>query len=364
LRDVADGLLQLDDDLARRTTMPTVASPAQRWRRVLPVAAALAVGVALTSAYWLWTSSASAKPRPRQQFRVRPQGMSTIGARNDIALSRDGRYLVYYGRTARNTSQLLLRRMDQGEDVVLRDTENAFTPFVSSDGEWVGFVDAVTQRQLFKVSVHGGPRLPITPDMKTRIVGADWVGDDIVFGTSSGLWRVAARGGQPRQVTQADGKNGELGHSFPSMVPGAATAIFSIGRSGTVEDSVVCAASLETGVVTSLNLAGTSPRYLPSGHIVYLTGDGTIWVVPFNPRRMAVTGAPVPVARGVLVKINGGPNFDVTDAGTLVYVQGSGLSLEQRELVWFDPRTGKETAVGSAPQSYRQPRLSPDDSQK
>jgi hypothetical protein len=40
---------------------------------------------------------------------------------------------------------------------------------------------------------------------------------------------------------------------------------------------------------------GGGPKYLPSGHLVYGTADGTMMAVRFDPRKMETEGTPVAV---------------------------------------------------------------------
>ena len=60
---------------------------------------------------------------------------------------------------------------------------------------------------------------------------------------------------------------------------------------------------MATGTVTELGVSGTSPRYLPTGHIAYATSDGVLWAVAFDLDRIALTGVPVPLESGVRVRL-------------------------------------------------------------
>ena len=50
--------------------------------------------------------------------------------------------------------------------------------------------------------------------------------------------------------------------------------------------------------------------------------DGRIFAVPFDPRRLRVTGAPTPVLENVLQSTDGAAQFGVSQAGTAAYVSG------------------------------------------
>ncbi len=83
-------------------------------------------------------------------------------------------------------------------------------------------------------------------------------------------------------------------------------------------------------------------------------------VVPFDPQRLELTGAAVPVVEGVLQSTSSGAaqySFSAT-RDRLVYVPG-GLQVTQRRLVWVN-RNGAEQPVAPPAHNFRQPRLSPD----
>jgi hypothetical protein len=67
----------------------------------------------------------------------------------------------------------------------------------------------------------------------------------------------------------------------------------------------------------------TQPRYAASGHLVYAQG-GSLMAVPFDPRRLAVTGAAVLVVEGVLQsQSNRTAQYSLSATGSLVYVPGA-----------------------------------------
>ena len=81
---------------------------------------------------------------------------------------------------------------------------------------------------------------------------------------------------------------------------------------------------LVSGETTSLGIAGVSPHYVPTGHIVYAVSDGSVLPVPFDVSTLEVTGNPVPLVENVQVKPSGAAAFDISDNGRLVYATSSG----------------------------------------
>ena len=103
----------------------------------------------------------------------------------------------------------------------------------------------------------------------------------------------------------------------PSCCRGGTALLFAVASGGTDRIAVQ---SLETGERQFL-MEGSSPRYVPSGHLVFARED-SVWGAPFNLNRLQVTGDPVPVLEGVRVGGSGFAQFAVADNGSLVYVRG------------------------------------------
>jgi len=90
--------------------------------------------------------------------------------------------------------------------------------------------------------------------------------------------------------------------------------------------------------------------------------EGGLVAVPFDLKRLEVTGKPVVVANDVAFDpLTGGANFAVSDAGELVYIPQSAVS-EDLSLAWLD-RQGKIERLPVPPRPYREPHLSPDGKQ-
>ena len=80
--------------------------------------------------------------------------------------------------------------------------------------------------------------------------------------------------------------------------------------------------------------------------------------VPFDLKRLDVTGAAVPVVDGVLESRTRATQYSFSKTGLLAYVSG-GVVGAQRRLVWVD-RKGAEQPLAAPANAYESPRLSPD----
>ena len=116
--------------------------------------------------------------------------------------------------------------------------------------------------------------------------------------------------------------------------------------------------SIETGVRKTIIEGGSDARYVPTGHIVYVSG-GTLLGVPFDLPKLEVTGGAVPVVEGVRREFSSGmAQFAISHSGSLIYVPGP-TSAGQDDVVLSDRKGGAEPL--KLPRGrYDFPRVSPD----
>src|SRR5262249_55499568 len=89
---------------------------------------------------------------------------------------------------------------------------------------------------------------------------------------------------------------------------------------------------------------------------------GTLFAVPFDLRRLAVTGGQVPVVEGVrrTTSATGTAQFSFSNNGSLIYVPGpASTAATQQDLTLTDRKGGVEV-LKLPPVTYAAPRISPD----
>ena len=227
-----------------------------------------------------------------------------------------------YVASAGGAQQLYVRSMDSFDAKPMQGTEGATAPFFSPDSQWIGFFAA---GKLKKVSISGGATVTLCDVSDPR--GATWGLDDtIVLSPTSagGLSLVPAAGGTPQPLTTLDSKKGEGSHRWPEFLPGGEAVLFNVAKINTpLAGAQLALYILKTGERRDLIQVGTHPRYAPSGHLVYLQG-GTMMAVPFDPGRLQIIGAAVPVVEGVLQStITGAAQYSFADSGALIYIPGA-----------------------------------------
>ena len=173
-----------------------------------------------------------------------------------------------------------------------------------------------------RVALTGGPAITIT-QVDGPVRGTTWPDDDtIVFATANGttgLQRVAASGGEVTVLTRPDQQRGEADHISPRRLPGGRAVLFTT-TSRTGGPPQIALLDLETGDRKILFRGGTTPRYVESGHLVYVA-NGVLQAVPFDLKTRTIAGTPVPVLQqfamlGGLIAV-----LDVAANGTLVYAR-------------------------------------------
>ena len=271
-----------------------------------------------------------------------------------LAISPDGA-IVAYTATRGDRTQLFLRPLNGHEATPVPGSANAVSPFFSPDSQWIAFF---ADGKLKKMPVAGGP--PVNVCDATIGFGGTWGADDtIVFAPAPGspLWRVPAAGGTPVRLTQLDAERGEFSHRWPEFLPDGRTVLFTIGVQGSWDDAEIVAESIDTGSRQRLVDGGTHPRYLSSGHLLYVR-QGSAWVVPFDAERLRVSGLPARVLDDVLVSFDGAGQLSVSPRGTLVYITGSAFE-PPRRLITLDG-SGATSPLAAEPRAYAGPRVSPE----
>jgi len=348
------------------TTSSMAIAARAHWPLVLPWAVGMFIVGGLAAAAALWSVSRTPPARVERFVITTPADASpaiATGLNGVIAMSRDGSRLVYQSTRGERSASLAsgvlyLRDRGQLEPTLIRGTEGGAGPSFSPDGEWIvyGSGDGTLRR----VSALGGAA-QIICKYNGQFRGASWGPDNtIVFATATtkGLWRVASAGGQPEVLTTLDAATGETEHLWPEVLPGGEGVLFTAWH-GTPERSHVSVVSLSDRRVSTLVPGGTQPRFAPSGHLVFATGN-TLRAVRFDPGRLAVIGNPVPVLEGVAMTVSGSAHYAIGADGALAYISGAlTVGAVPKVPVWVD-RQGRQEAIDAPARAYAYARLSPD----
>ncbi len=141
---------------AAATTTAVVARPEPRWRRLTFVGVPALVAGAAISGGAVWLTTRPASPRV-SRLTITPPSAAALtinGTDRDLAITPDGTHVVYVGN---NGTQLFVRALDAIEPVaIFKGAPRG--PFVSPDGQWVGFGG---NGIIHKVAITGGPSITL-----------------------------------------------------------------------------------------------------------------------------------------------------------------------------------------------------------
>jgi serine/threonine-protein kinase len=360
-------------DLARTQTLAddTTGALRRRWRRIRrqasralrPVGRRLLVGVPMSARIVLFaavpiavlTTSAAilgwrrpAISKPVVRFKLVVDSTEAIARvpswAGRMALSPDGMRLAYFGGPR---SQLLIRSWSKLHATAIPGTEGMFTPFFSPDGKQVGFL---VDNKIQIASIGGGPPITVSDTLNGE-AGASWGPDGFIYVEGVGddaLLRVRAKAGsKPKWFTVLDTAKGEFDNTWPDALPNGKGVLYTVrfsGRNGVKgsKSHAIAVAEVPSGKHRVIIEDAIYARYASSGHVVYVTADKTLRMVPFDQNSMKVTGEPITLTEGIQAGFFGSADLTISATGTLVYSTGAGQG--RQELVWVS-RDGKVDTV-------------------
>jgi len=332
-------------------------APEAAWRtsRLWPAIAALAILAlaALALVHFRW---AAAEVRVVRSTILPPEKTSFPFATNlgPVALSPDGRRMVFAATAEDGKSQLWIRSLAAEAAQPLAGTEGGQLPFWSPDSHWLGFFAG---GRLKKIDTEGGPPIDLADAQTPR--GGSWSANrTIVFAPTGGvptiLQKISSTGGTPVQAVNVTAGSTQR---FPWFLPDGEHFLFSATKfTGGAGRAVLLVGSLSSTAVKLIGETDSNAIYA-EGRLLYLRGS-TLMAQPFDLKALHTTGEAVPVAEHVETFLaNGTGAFSVSAAGMLAYQTGTGAV--GRQLTWFD-RTGKPVGTIGEPRQFFHIELSPD----
>jgi serine/threonine protein kinase/Tol biopolymer transport system component len=269
-----------------------------------------------------------------------------------LAISPDGRWLVFVAHSIGGDPTVWLRPIDSVTASSLAGTEGASFPFWAPDSHAIGFF---AKGKLKRVDIPSGvpQTLCDAPDPR----GAAWSRENfILFGLSSnGLQRVSSTGGQPSTVGPVADPATLVSLRFPNFLPdGRHFLYFTLARSRS--DSTVNVGSIDDRSSTELFRAQYAAAYVRPGELLSLS-DGVLVAQHFDPTTRSVSGEPETVAQDVPGSSVSVGSFAASDTGVLAYATAIDIRMQ---LTWFD-RSGRRIADVGVPGDYADVQLSTDD---
>jgi Tol biopolymer transport system component len=359
LRDIGDARIELDEVIAERSatsvsgigmTIPVRSESPRRRAMMLALAAAFGAAVALMA----WTALHRTAPSPTLRFEIADaEGMNIQFDGAHQALSPDGTMLAFVaGDSSRN--RLWVRPLESLAARPIAGTDGALLPFWSPDSRDIGFF---TETKLKRVPAAGGDVVDLCDVKRAR--GGTWNRQGIIVfaPTSDGpLFRIAAGGGDPQQVTMLDSTRHESGHRFPCFLPDGRHFTFAVLPPVNGKFRIECG-SLDSPKHETVLTAASGVTFAAPGHLLAQRG-GAIICYPFDPARRRVSGDPMTLRESdTPSNLAGCSGISASSTGSLAYRT---LKPFRERFVWANLAGHETQAVPAEPGSYFDIHLSPD----
>jgi serine/threonine-protein kinase len=319
----------------------------------LVVLAALGLGFGLGRALETPGSTQAVQPAgARLEVELAKDGHLGAEVGPSIVLARNGERVVFASRDARGISRLYTRLLSEDQPIQLAGTDAARDPFISADGQWVGFW---SDGSLRKVSTRGGS--PVVLCEMPGSSGASWGTEDIIVGLSPSrkLWRLRQHSAAREPILDLTAESASP--VWPQVLPGDDSVLYTVIPAAGADGATIEVVSLRTGKRTIVQRNGTFGRYA-DGHLTYVN-QGTLYAVKFDPGRVAVEGDAVPLVENVSYsRAFGYAEMDVSETGMLIYRRGaeSGPFVAAQR----DRSGGAVAPLVATPGRYSWPRATPD----
>ncbi|MEJ2504080.1 MAG: hypothetical protein P8177_12350, partial [Gemmatimonadota bacterium] len=317
-----------------RAGAPDVEEPSTASRRPslgrwgVPAAAAL---LALIAA-WGWL-----RPAPAQPFRALRVVLDSVGIEfgPTVALSSAGDVLAYLsvGQALRVTT------LSTGETRILDTGPLIRTPFVSPDGDAIGYHQGTAQStsELRWIRASGGGSILVANGVYP---GGTWAEDGFIYYSDieeRALWRVRPEGGAPEQLTPEGGAE----YGWPRAIPGDERLIALVAASDTSQLAVVL---LDPGEGTATPVEGSGLRgaldaRVAGGFLFWVDARRNLLAARVDLDGARLTSRAVTLATGVVAaRSRSATELAVAGDGTvLLGVGGEDRTGLGENVVWVGP---------------------------
>ena len=326
---------------------------AKRRRWLLISAAALLLALVVLAVFIIRRTQNNAVATTASPVRFTlpyPEGTEAIDGAQ-FAISPDGKNIVLAARSIEGPSRLWLRRLQALDWQQLPNTEEASYPFWSPDSRHVGFF---AERRLKRIDL-GNTLTQVVCEAADGHGGAWGMQNEIVFapGAAGPLFRVAASGGVPQQITKLEAGRMETAHVWPQFLAGNRVVFFANAIDPRNRGNYV----LDDPERGTYALLASVVAIVPANGMLLFAHNGTL----VAQRLASGRSEPEPDLRTIAGAddIGGpmsvGPNH-AASSDVLVYRR---VQPKLVELVWFD-QNGRAIGTAGEPGVYRGAAIAPD----
>jgi eukaryotic-like serine/threonine-protein kinase len=335
-RDIGDVRIEIEDLLANPTANAdtNAVSITHKKRERVAWAVVVALGFLAVLEPIVFRLRMVVAPEPHEiRFDIPAVRTPLIQGDAGVAVSPDGRSVVFVAQAEGGARQLFVRDLNNVSAQAIAGTNGAAFPFWSPDGHSIGFF---ADAQLKRIDISGGSPQMLAAASSSPF-GAAWSAENtIVFapGRQSGLYRVTPSGFEATQILKADPRQAVTGQ--PAFLPDGRHLLYAVG--GTPDVAGIYAMAVDGSNSKRLVTGAAFPAYASPDKLLFVR-QGTLYVQSFNPVKMEVSGDPVRIQDRVAAASVSGP-------GIMVYRAAAANNLSQ--MIWFD-RNGKNIGVLEQP---------------
>ncbi len=368
LRDIGEARIVLQrvldgEDVA---PMPTRGSANQKCERTLwGVLLLVTVGMA-----WVFGGANSAPETSKDVLHLSAHLTrgSKLEARTyaNVTVSENLSRMAWVGGPQRS---VFVRSLDSYLVTPIAGSKGASSPFLSPDGEWVGFF---IDNRLMKARTDGSGLVDLFDEATandeillygTENRGGTWLANGtIVFCPSvqEGLFQIRTDGTGFARLTTPDSAASERTHRWPRAVPGQNMVVFTVDDVATTEDyddARIDLLDLANGQRTTL-INDASYARASIGALAYVRGDA-LYAQPLDLASKQVLGEPRLVLPDVRIdRSSGAAQCDVSADGSVCYAPMTPYDVATR--LMFRNEAGRTRVVTNDPGAYFEPAMSPD----
>jgi len=322
--------------------------PRRRYDRLAwGLSAVLLIAVAALAVPYLRPGPTVAAP-PVVQFAVMPPDGTDFGpapVAPFAAVSPNGERIAFLAGPTGSPPSIWVRALTSIESRLLNGTASASRPFWSPDSRTVAFW-ASAERKLKRVDLDGGAPQVICE--APAFEGLAWGPDGtIVFGSPAGLFRVAATGGAPVQMTKADNAHGEVLQGQPAFLPDGRHFLY---WSRSAQSSIFVASLDEPTKAKRLMDADGVAAYAPPGYVLAVR-TSTLFAQRFDVEKLELVGDPVAIAQDV--RTNPALGRSAFSVSSTVLAYRTGGAAQARALTWYDLAGKKLATVADSAADHR-----------
>ena len=337
---------------------PAASASGRPVRRTGVVAAVLAGTIAVAAGFAIGRRIApTAAAAPAARFFI--PAAATTGA-PIVAISPDGRSIVYSSPGADGAVVVWLRRLDSIEPKIVGGSGTPGIPatglpvvFWSPDSEQIAFSNGET---LFAMAAGGGPPRRVAALPETPRAGAWGSRQMIVAATAKGLYQVSAATGEVRRIadsSETDMNRGAI--SRLSFLPDGRRFLYNVLAGQTEASSEARAMDID-GRALGVVAKGVVGAVYADGHLLY-GANGSLYAQRFDPGALKTSGPSSEIAAAVMQDWRTNALIaGASEAGVLAYRAAPNLDVR---FTWVD-RTGRRLSTLNAVGSFTNFSVSPD----